>query len=183
MKMSSEIEVFQARLKISSENLKFSSVQARLIFFKIRALWEEVSPLKLFRLYDLSLLFQVLLFFLHAACRNLVARIARCHRDARCDSNRTPPNRWRRERVFASDAKTHPLDLKSKQNARKKSLRKFCDVGLRCEKSGCFLSSSDVKWLRFGLPLRLQLACNANTCDAKSLAMRVERCEPLSAGR
>ena len=30
---------FQARLKISSANLKFSSVQARLIFFKIRALW------------------------------------------------------------------------------------------------------------------------------------------------
>ena len=29
----------QASLKISSENLKFSSVQARLIFFKIRALW------------------------------------------------------------------------------------------------------------------------------------------------
>ena len=26
-------------MKISSENLKFSSVQARLIFFKIRALW------------------------------------------------------------------------------------------------------------------------------------------------
>ena len=30
---------FQARLKISSESLKFSSVQARLFFFKIRAFW------------------------------------------------------------------------------------------------------------------------------------------------
>ena len=38
---------------------------------------------------------------------------------------------------FASDAKIHSLDLKSQENARK-NLRKYCDVGLRCEKSGCF---------------------------------------------
>ena len=31
---------------------------------------------------------------------HLGARIARCHRDARCDSNRTPPNCKRREQVF-----------------------------------------------------------------------------------
>ena len=36
---------FQARLKISNENLKFSSVQARLVFFKIRALWDWVPEL------------------------------------------------------------------------------------------------------------------------------------------
>ena len=36
-----------------------------------------------------------------------MARIARCHRDVRCDSNRAPPNRWRCEKVFfTSDAKT-----------------------------------------------------------------------------
>ena len=37
--ISSKIEVLQARLEISSGNLKFLSVQARLIFFRIRALW------------------------------------------------------------------------------------------------------------------------------------------------
>ena len=42
-----------------------------------------------------------------------------------------------RKSSFASDAKTHSLDLKSLENARKKSLRKSCDVGLRREKSGC----------------------------------------------
>ena len=63
-----------------------------------------------------------------------------------------------------------------------KSLRKSCDVGLRCEKSACFLRSSDAKCLRFrsfGFLLRARSAC---ACDAKSLAMRVERCEPLRAG-
>ena len=55
---------------------------------------------------------------------------------------------------------------------------KSCDVGLRCEKSACFLWSSDAKCLRFGLPLRFGLRCERR--DAKSLAMWVERCEPLS---
>ena len=63
------------------------------------------------------------------------------------------------KKFFASDAKTHSLDLNSQENARKKSLRKSCNVGLRCEKSGCFLRSSDAKCLRFGLPLRFGLRC------------------------
>ena len=40
IEISSEIEVFKRELDISSENLKFSSVQARLVLFKIRALWD-----------------------------------------------------------------------------------------------------------------------------------------------
>ena len=79
---------------------------------------------------------------------------------------------------FASGAKAHSLDLKSQENARKKALRKSCDIGLRCEKLACFLRSSDAKCLRFGLPLR-GLACDASARDVKSLAMWVERCEPL----
>ena len=42
-----------------------------------------------------------------------------------------------RKSYFASDAKAHSLDLKSQENAKKK-LRKSCDVGLQCEKSGRF---------------------------------------------
>ena len=37
----------------------------------------------------------------------LVAQIARCNRDVRCDSNRTPPNRWRCERVFSLAMRKH----------------------------------------------------------------------------
>ena len=44
-------------------------------------------------------------------------------------------------------------------------------------KINVFLRSSDAKCLRFGL--RCGLACDASARDAKSLAMRVERCEPL----
>ena len=71
----------------------------------------------------------------------------------------------RKSFFFASDAKTHSLDLKSQENARNKRLRKSCDVGLRCEKSGCFLRSSDAKSLRFGLPLRFGLRCEHPQCQ------------------
>ena len=40
LKISSEIEVFKRDWKFQASHLKFSSVQARLMFFKIRALWE-----------------------------------------------------------------------------------------------------------------------------------------------
>ena len=79
---------------------------------------------------------------------------------------------------FASDAKTHSLDLKSQENTRRnasenpamlafdaknrhvfqdRALRNVCDSDFYCS-----------------------LACDASARDAKSLAMRVERCEPLS---
>ena len=62
-----------------------------------------------------------------------------------------------------------------------KSLRKSCDVGLRCEKSGCFLRSSDAKWLRFGLPLRFGLRCEHLRCQIASdvgRAMRTTKSRP-----
>ena len=86
---------------------------------------------------------------------------------------------------FASDAKTHSedsLDLKSQENARKKNLRKSCDVGLRCKKSGCFLRSSDAKWLRFGLPLRFGLRREHLRCQIASdvgRTMRTTKCPQL----
>ena len=64
--------------------------------------------------------------------------------------SRTPKSLAMRKVLFASDAKTHSLDLKSQENARKKGLRKSCDVGLRCENRVVFLRSSDAKCLRFG---------------------------------
>ena len=76
---------------------------------------------------------------------------------------------------IASDAKTHSLDLKSQENARKKRLRKSCDVGLRCEKSGCFLRSSDAKCLRFGLSLRFGLRCERPRCQIASDVGRAMR--------
>ena len=57
----------------------------------------------------------------------------------------------------------------------KKSPRKSCDVGLRCEKSGCFLRSSDAKCLRFGLPLRFGLRCEHPRCQIASDSGRAMR--------
>ena len=54
------------------------------------------------------------------------------------------------------------------------SLRKSCDVGLRCEKSACFLRSSDAKCLRFGPSLRFGLRCERTRCRIAS-AGRVMR--------
>ena len=80
---------------------------------------------------------------------------------------------------FASDAKTHSLDLKSQENARKEVCENpamlACDaknrgVG-RAMRNACDSAS------------RCGLACDASACDAKSLAMWVERCEPLRASR
>ena len=53
--------------------------------------------------------------------------------------------------------------------------RKFCDVGLRCEKSACFLWSSNAKCLRFGLPLRFGLRCERQRCQIASDAGRAMR--------
>ena len=48
---------------------------------------------------------------------------------------------------------------------RERSLRKSCDAGLRCEKSRCFLRSSDARCLRFGLLLRFGLRCERPRCQ------------------
>ena len=80
--------------------------------------------------------------------------------------------------LFASDAKTHSLDLNSQENARKQK-KKPAKI-LRCwpamRKIGVFF-----KIERCEVPAifdsRCGLACDASTRDAKSLAMWVERCE------
>ena len=79
---------------------------------------------------------------------------------------------------FTSDAKTHLLDLKSQENARKTACEN--PAMLACDaKIGVFF-----KIERCGLACdsdsRCGLACDASAHDAKSLAMWVERCEPLS---
>ena len=80
---------------------------------------------------------------------SLVAQIAQCNRDVWCDSNRTPPNRQRCERVFMPEE--NPAKI------------------LRCwpavRKIGVFLRSSDAKCLRFGLPLRFGLRCERPRCQ------------------
>ena len=60
-----------------------------------------------------------------------------------------------------------------------KSLRKSCDVGLRCEKPACFLRSSDAKCLRFGLSLRFGLRCERPRCQIASDAGRAMRTTKL----
>ena len=56
-----------------------------------------------------------------------------------------------------------------------KNLWKSCDVGLRCENSGCFLRSSDAKCLRFGLSLRFGLRCERPRCQIASDVGRAMR--------
>ena len=55
----------------------------------------------------------------------------------------------------------------------KKKLRKSCDVGLRCQKSACFLRSSDAKCLRFGLPLRFGLRCECPRCQSLLIVLKL----------
>ena len=112
----------------------------------------------------------------------LVAQTARCHRDARCDSNRTAPNRQRWEKV-CSLAMRAPLRLISIHTGKEaqKLPQKSCDVGLRCWR---VMLACDAKYRHLFLDRATRnacggLACDASTRDAKSLAMWVERCKPL----
>ena len=65
------------------------------------------------------------------------------------DSNRTPPNRERCEKrfgfffFFANDANHLDYLLWIHRKMPRKLLRKYCDVGLRCEISACMLASSE----------------------------------------
>ena len=104
----------------------------------------------------------------------LVAQIARCNRDVRCDSNLTPKALAMPKSFFASDAKTHQLDLKSQENARKT----FCEnpAMLACDAKNRHVFKIE----RCEMPaIRTPAACDASTRDAQSLAMWVERCKPL----
>ena len=79
---------------------------------------------------------------------------------------------------FASDAKTHPLDLKSLENARtKKTGENPAMLGQACDAKnrGVFLRSSDAKCLRFGLSLRFGLRCERPRCQIASDAGRAMR--------
>ena len=94
---------------------------------------------------------------------SLVARIAGCYCDVRCDSNRTPPSD---ANFFFSGGYENPLacsDLTG--NMPQKLLRKSCDLGLQCEMLACILRSNDVKCLRFGLLLRFGLGCEPPRCQ------------------
>ena len=86
-----------------------------------------------------------------------------CDATAMCDAIRIAHPQ------IASDAKKFfPLAMRKTGKCQKKSPRKSCDVGLRCEKSGCFLRSSDAKCLRFGLPLQFGLRCEHPQCQIAS---------------
>ena len=78
--------------------------------------------------------------------------------------------------LFASDAKTHSLDLKSQENAARKRACEnpamlACDAKNRVD----LLRSSDAKCLRFGLPLRFGLRCEQPRCQITSDVGRVMR--------
>ena len=85
-----------------------------------------------------------------------------------------------RRSSFASDAKTHSLDLKSQEDARKKPAKILRCCPAMQKKSGCFLRSSVAKCLRFGLPLRFGLRCERPRCQIANdvgRAMRTTKME------
>ena len=112
-----------------------------------------------------------------ASCGPNRAMQLRC--EMRFESHTPKSLAMRKSFFISSDAKTHSkthsLDMKSQENARNNLLRKSCDVGLRCEKSGCFLRSSDAKCLRFGLPLRFGLRRERPRCQIASDVGRAMR--------
>ena len=82
------------------------------------------------------------------------------------------------KKFFASDVKTHSLDLKSQENARKKDCENPAMLACDAKNHGVFLDRA----MRNACDSdsRCGLACDASARDVKSLAIRVERCEPLS---
>ena len=65
-----------------------------------------------------------------------VAQIARCNRDVRCDSNRT--SLIASDAKFFCDAKTHSLDLKSQENARKQACENPAMLACDAKNQGVF---------------------------------------------
>ena len=109
-----------------------------------------------------------------SSATNLVAQIARCNRDVR---SHIPKSLAMRKSFFASDAKTHSLDLKSQENARKKACENPAMLACDAKNRGVFQDRA----MRNACDSdsRCGLACDASTRGAKSLAMWVEQCEPL----
>ena len=112
----------------------------------------------------------------------LVAQITRCNRNMyampfESDESHTPKTLAMRTSFLARDVKTHWLDLKSQENARKTPV-KILRFWPAMRKIGVFFRSSDAKCLRFRLLLWFGLPCEL--LRRQSLAMWVERCEPPS---
>ena len=78
---------------------------------------------------------------------------------------------------FASDAKTYSLDLRSQENASKKACENPAMLACDAKNRGVFKDRAMRN--ACGSDSRCGLACDASARDAKSLAIRVERCEPL----
>ena len=96
----------------------------------------------------------------------LVAQIARCNRDVRCDSNRIPQIASNAKKFFRLRC-ANPLALS--------------EITGKCQKSPCenpAMYACDAECLRFGLPLQSRLRCERARCQIAS-----ERCELLSSVR
>ena len=78
-----------------------------------------------------------------------------------------------------SDAKTHSLDLKSQENARKKDLAKILRCWPAMRKIGALFKIERCEMLAIRTPAAVWPAMRASAMP-ESLAMWVERCEPLS---
>ena len=86
-----------------------------------------------------------------------------------------------RNSFFASDAKTHLLDLKSQETCQKNPCEN--PAILACDAKNQHAFKDRAMRNACDSDSRCGLACDARARDAKSLAMGVERCEPLSASR
>ena len=84
-----------------------------------------------------------------------------------------------RKSFFASDAKTHSLDLKSQENAIKKACENPAMLACDANNRGVFQDRAMRKRLRFGLPLRFGLRCEYPRCQIASDVGRAMRTTKL----
>ena len=96
-----------------------------------------------------------------------MAQIARCNRDVRCDSNRRAQIASDVKTFFASDAKTHSLDLKSQENARKNACENPAMLACDAKNQGVFkiercempaIRTLAAVWPAMRAPARCQIA-------------------------
>ena len=110
-----------------------------------------------------------------------MARIARCHRDVRCDfESRTPKSLAMRKCFSTSDVKTFYAEQNSQEKSHKNSREN--PAMLACDAKNRHVFYDRAMRNACDSDSRCGLACDASACDAKLLAIRVERCEPLSLG-
>ena len=86
------------------------------------------------------------------------------------------------QKVFSLAAKQYkkPLMLHKNRLILPRHLpQKSCGVGLRCQKITCCLTSSDAKWLQFGLSLQSGLECDCVRCEIPSDSGRAMRATKL----